>query len=1061
LSGFVLVCLVARNAFFAFDVIAQFVSGLLGLSSYPTLLGLGMYGYFLIRQRKLTVSRSKFAILLCGTVALVLFLHVLSTLTLYSPSIDFNSYLQQVYELQLTIGGVLWGIVAFGVVALFSPIVASVVLFLAFLLCAYIFSDYGKSPKLGKWGRKKTIATPFVKGTVDNAKLVVPNANHNSLYVADIIKTQYNTQHNSIVADVVHEGQVNDRILPIQMSKQEYVNIPAQQQYIVPNYDSYNAEQYQMPNQYTMPTSTAQLYDNNPVDSRTKAQQLLFGNSHPLGKSSNNSLYSYSTVGTGYKPPKLSKIAPPIKIFEFPKAPDIEDNFVPGEIVNGDQISEGYDKVGGKTKKKTKTSSIMDRAYASVETEDFGLPPITNGELFGKSKASDPAMLGQVDVESRQQTPIVKASNFDKMGQSTIQQQPIATTNKPKLDTNTHNNYNSTLSLQDQDIVDIDSVGSLVLEDVYNPIAKPNGSGIIKGSSIGKRLYDPSLPFNDTSSDYKEQGNSGSIFDNVFSSGYVEYNRDNQDTSGIFDADISIEDVHYSADTAAPKIDQIEIEDYASKLAKKSIRKSKRYLRPNLSLLSNNSTDPLEHAVDSQAKGEALLSTLQSFGLDATIKDIAYGPAVTRFELEMPAGVPIKKIEQYTHDLAYNLESNGSIRIEMPIPGKKAVGIEVPNLNIGVVGLKDILDSKEFKNANSPLTLALGKDISGNTIVANLEKMPHLLIAGATGSGKSACINAIITSILFKASPDEVRLILIDPKRVELSVYSNLPHLIIKDILTEPNQAINALSWAINEMERRYKLLSLHRVRNIGEFNECKAVVDGTETKLPFVVIIVDELADLMMTNKKDVEDKIRSLAQKARAAGIHLIVATQRPSVDVITGTIKANLPSRIAFSVTNYQDSKTILDEGGAESLLGKGDMLYSPIDYNTPKRVQGAYITSAEVVAVVDYCKHNNLSRFDDNIEKEIMHQKEQSIDAEYVDYDDIDTLLPEVLRRVIETGQASTSMIQRHFRVGYARASRIVDQMEQRGYIGPLDGSRPREVKITKEIYANDFGDDHKD
>jgi S-DNA-T family DNA segregation ATPase FtsK/SpoIIIE len=301
-------------------------------------------------------------------------------------------------------------------------------------------------------------------------------------------------------------------------------------------------------------------------------------------------------------------------------------------------------------------------------------------------------------------------------------------------------------------------------------------------------------------------------------------------------------------------------------------------------------------------------------------------------------------------------------------------------------------------------------------------------------------------------------MILVDPKQVELSMYANLPHLIIKDILTQPNQAVNALTWAINEMERRYTLLKNHSVRNIIEFNDCKAVKENQESKLPYIVIIVDELADLMMACKKDIEDKIRAITQKARAAGIHLIVATQRPSVDVITGTIKANLPSRIAFSVTNFQDSRTILDVGGAESLLGRGDMLYSPIESNTPKRVQGAYITTQEVAAVVDYCKTNNASYFDESIEKEIMYIKEQNaVDPDDADYDETDSLLGEVLRRMVETGQASTSMIQRHFRVGYARASRIIDQLEARGYIGALDGSRPREVRITKEAFDLEFGD----
>ena len=421
----------------------------------------------------------------------------------------------------------------------------------------------------------------------------------------------------------------------------------------------------------------------------------------------------------------------------------------------------------------------------------------------------------------------------------------------------------------------------------------------------------------------------------------------------------------------------------------------------------------------------------------------------------------MRKIDGFSSDIEYNLASNGKIRIETPIPGKRAVGIEVPNTDIATVGLRDLLESKEFQTASSPVTLAIGKDIAGNNIICNLEKMPHLLIAGATNSGKSACLNSIITSILYKASPDEVRMILIDPKEVEFRIYQDMPHLLIKDIISETDQAIRAFKWAKNEMDRRYKLLSRYYARNILEFNSNACVKDGIEEKMPRIVIIVDELCELMMSaNRKDLEDKIMSMAQKARAAGIHLILATQRPSVDVITGTIKANLPSRIAFSVSSFNDSRTILDQGGAESLLGKGDMLYSPADMAQPKRVQGAFIKSKEVEDVVNYVKEHNQSDYDSSVEDLIMTEETPATDSTGGDDDEeFDPLIKDVLRRVIETGQASTSMIQRRFSVGYARASRIIDQMEMHRFIGPLEGSnKPREVYITAEQFRETFGED---
>ena len=441
-----------------------------------------------------------------------------------------------------------------------------------------------------------------------------------------------------------------------------------------------------------------------------------------------------------------------------------------------------------------------------------------------------------------------------------------------------------------------------------------------------------------------------------------------------------------------------------------------------------------------------LQKTLYSFGVSAKVENVSVGPTITRYELKPAEGVRVSKIANLADDIALSLAAE-TIRIEAPIPGKQAVGIEIPNKEKEVVALRDIIGSQEFAKAKSKLAFALGKDAAGEAVVTDIAKMPHVLIAGSTGSGKSVCINTLITSIIYKSKPSEVKLVMVDPKVVELSVYNGIPHLLIP-VVTDPKKAAGALAWAVQEMVNRYHLFAEKNVRDIAGYNEALEK-EGAEGKLPQIVIIIDELADLMMVAKNDVEDAICRLAQMARAAGMHLVIATQRPSVDVITGIIKANIASRISFAVTSQVDSRTILDSAGAEKLLGKGDMLFFPTGVLKPIRIQGAFVSDSEVEQIVSFLKENGGPTYSEDVLEKIERANTTDKELDEQDEDEVDPFLMEAIDTVVDLGQASASFIQRRFKVGYARAGRIIDQMEARGIISGYEGSKPRQVLVSKE------------
>lgn len=445
-------------------------------------------------------------------------------------------------------------------------------------------------------------------------------------------------------------------------------------------------------------------------------------------------------------------------------------------------------------------------------------------------------------------------------------------------------------------------------------------------------------------------------------------------------------------------------------------------------------------AGDVKHNAQTIKDTLAEFSIDVDMEGANIGPKVTQYTLKPPAGVKLTRISALETNIALNLAAS-SIRIEAPIPGQRAVGIEVPNVKAADVRLHGILNSNQWQGADSPLSFAIGRDIAGEATLGHLDKMPHLLIAGSTGSGKSVMINTLLTSLLYRNSPSEVKLILVDPKQVELTPYNDIPHL-LTPVIVEPEKCISALKWAVNEMEKRYSLLAEEKVRNIKSYNELKK-----EERMPYIVIVIDELADLMMLAARDVESLIVRLAQKARAVGIHLVLATQRPSVDVITGLIKANVPARIAFTVASQVDSRTILDQGGAEKLLGKGDMLLQTPELSKPKRIQGAFVDDPEVVKVTDHIRMQRPPEYDNEIIAQPVQLNGKGGVVMDFDGGGDDDMYKDAVRCVVDSGKASASLLQRRLRVGYARAARLIETMEEQGIIGPADGARPRDVLIS--------------
>ncbi len=1074
ISAFILLCIVLPFILGVIGAVVKgIVVGILGLVAYPLFISTLILGVALIQDRKFSLSAKVVACVTISLIALVLLLHLAFSNKYLGEG--YSSYVSSCYG-NLTVGGVVFGTIVYGMQAVITPIATYVVcsLLVAVMLALMIVPLF-RAPR-ERAPKTQPVLQPapspkFVKGQA-NAQQVKPITD-NTLFVDSIIPSQNGA--------VTEQGSFSSMGMPTVNSASKAENSLLSDNGTGVVFESYNTGKTVKEDKY--PTEahrilfgdTDKYYHQTAIPTTKPSLSLSsedmhnYFTSHGLSQPApSTSVPNNSAVSYENKKPQKKEHFDPLPDVPVPPEKDYMGAFVGGEIINGDDVSRQIAEAMGETRVEKETRDVeIKRESQQPQVFDMRkiqpepvvtreLPPITNGDYYGyPSKKTE-----QKIVETKRDV-------IQNNGGNLTPELELVT----PLYARKENSY--TVSLDD----DFGVKNEQVDEEISAPqTAESRFEQLMREE---RKTYDSEPEYSeiDMQSDIEyavEKTESAFEISNEVVDLSESSNFDGEDHTGYYEQVTGLQEPKLRVAPERPKTvkparisdNQIKIEDYVAKTPipeKPKKKRNSRYTVPPIELLQHaKRASPEEYDAVSQERARVLEETLKELKLPAKVSAITRGPAVTRYELEMPVGISVKKIETFTSDIEYNLAVNGKIRIETPIPGKRAVGIEVPNSKVDIVSLREIIESKEFQNASSPVTVALGKDIAGNIIVANLEKMPHLLIAGATGSGKSACLNSIIISLVYKSSPDDVRLMLIDPKRVEFNDYKGLPHLLTENIVNDAAEAFNALKWAREEMERRYLLFAPFNSRNIQEYNRTTAVKSGECEKLPYIVLIVDELAELMMsTNRKELEDKIMSMAQKARAAGIHLILATQRPSVDVITGTIKANLPSRIAFSVRSLVDSRTILDQMGAETLLGRGDMLYAPLGQDEPTRVQGAYVTTEEVVEIANYVRDNNECDFDDSVaaalayKEEVKENESAEVEEDGKEFDDI---LPEVLKVFIEAKTASISMIQRRFSVGYARAARIIDQMEMHKFISPAEGSKPRTVYISREEFNEMFGGD---
>ncbi|MBQ7224532.1 MAG: hypothetical protein IJX06_03175 [Clostridia bacterium] len=1126
ISAFLLLCLITSGLILGEigNVISNVTLGVVGYSAYPILLAMFIVGVIKVSKKGSGANGRYVAVAIFFSIFLILIVN-LATSAKYIQN-GFADYIAGVYDGKDTVGGILFGLINYGLYALVGSVFSYIIyaiLALGILLLAMpgIWkkkSIPGKPSRNYKTGKHDGfVASRRYDG---NGNYMPAEGNPNGLFVGTIIgpETKYTRASTSFdeieeSAPVVEEKVDKDEDIAFQLDRKDIERV-------------YGYE---------------------------RAKKILFeDNKAAYEKFMPASAQAEPVVKSAPVEEKASE--PIIRDVPVPAPKYFEHKFVPGEITNGDEVAS---KLRDNEEKIKPQEEIKEKRSASYGYSTFGVKeseptftrgPIINGDFFEEGKdlpvvkedtpVLEPSLISKPDITPvKSEEPVSKVENVNSgYNYSVSYEEPeeiepeedeyeeeivespapveYAVSYAPSVEFDEEDDEEEEAPVSfdepEEEFIDIgekseenlDQFNFAPIEDTYEDFEEeieeesdePIQSDIIVGDDFTEEIeediedeiidggmssdeYQLDTPeeITEMGKNFEETTTSFKFIDEVEDASERSY-VNNNDTTGYYNYvepkpfESRVESIEK---TVTPEKSQATIETFAKsekapepeKPAKP--KKKTKYRPPTLDLLTTESSQPESNEEDFAEKRELLEETLRELGVPATVSNVTVGPAITRYELDMPAGMSVRKVESLAPDIRYNLASKGQIRIESPIPGKRAVGVEVPNETIYTVALKDIIGSKEFKDSLSPLTIALGKDIQGNIMITKLDKMPHLLIAGSTNSGKSSCINSLLISLLYKSSPDDVKLILIDPKLVEFTPYNGLPHMMIPNAINDVGQAVNAFKWANEEMERRYVILQKNAVKDIMEYNSMPEVKEGTLPKMNYIVIVVDEFANLMISSKENqklLEDIIMTIASKARAAGIHLVLATQRPSVNVITGTIKANLPSRIAFAVTSAQDSRIILDNNGAESLLGRGDMLFAPLDQSEETRIQGAYVTNPEIKSIVEFVKTNNPAEFDKEFETIISAKASSNssggggggMEHESVNRE----LFLEVVRCIMKCGMASSSLIQRRFNLGFNKAAKIMDQLEALEFVGPQNNSKPREVRVSPERFKEYFGIDYE-
>lgn len=1066
ISLFLLLCIVIPPILSVVSkAIFNVILGVVGIMAYPILIAMFLLGVCMLLRRTLYMSKKK---VIC-TVFIAFFGLIILQLASTHAFLDetYSQYIADIYAAKYSAGGVIFGTIAFGLKTAITEVGCYIVFSIGVIVSIVVMTDLvGRIRARHSSVSPADIApaAPVTRGfnSKTEPQRVVQVEPQNKLYVGQIEK--------KVAPKISTEsGKTTDMVRAEPRVVTDYSPSP-----IIERFNTFESAEE----------------ENSPA----AARYALYGDSDAINERAKEEFTQKETV---IEPPKKTETVEPYvrvsedayatqknkpKKIDHDESPDME-LFFP-------------------TPKKTEFNDKNDiisadelRAHLAADIKKLRREDIENAEADN----APPPLFVIPDLKSDFDTPQPEIPSFtsradDIFDAPTDKKEDEYRTAEERFLSERESEREKNKAEDQGEIIDAFAMRKMYSDESEQTAAPVSDGGIINGTPTVGRSEEQKLPprsdIIDATAPYKSEPRAAVYEDpddgitdalKISDEPAIDLSEKHDITSDMIDGGESSgmyvpateepiqESVKPKRSKSSPIDNQITIDSVLRAQADESVvineaarRKKYNYAPPPIDLLKIYEK-PDQSMDELQSTAETLERVIKGFlKADVKVINIVPGPTVTRYELDIPTGVPVKQIETRSQDIEYELATPSHIRIEAPIPGKRAVGIEIPNVNKSIVGLREMIESSEFQRAKSPLTVSIGKDISGGTVLCDLVKVPHLLIAGQTGSGKSACLNGLIISLLYKSSPEDLRFILVDPKRVEFSAYSSMPHLLFDGIIYEPNEVLNALKWACSEMERRYALMAKYGRNQLATFNELPDVQSGKIDKLPQIIIIIDELADIMQSVvKRDIEDRIKVIAAKARAAGIHLIVATQRPSADVITGTIKTNLTSRIAFKVSDQSNSRIILDEQGAEALVGNGDMLFYPVDYSSPKRVQGSFIRDEEVASVITYIKEHFETDFDESAYNYVFSSDKSGNggmgggDGGSKD----DPLLPDVLALIIKTGQASTSGIQRRFSIGYARAARIIDSMEELGYIGPNTGtSKPRDVYITPDKYRELYGRD---